>query len=317
MLKRIDVDFQSGPETVASGDLKGLIDPVWWTADIYGSPAEYEASVAAFTAPQRHLFAVRWYESETTNGGHHQFFANPTAVLWPDALAGFDAFRWDAAATNLRDALRIVNPSGHVPRDGGTRGHRLERIAPRAFQSVDIVFNQEVRPGLGPRMLGYAQQNAGAFAFRGTLSVPAMCYPEAALAAFGGPALLERALRDPNETWAEVMRATGTEPPVLCWGMLARLTQDQPEARRRLLKTVIYRSLAGVPKPADGDDLFQWIRPTVSWSSFRPEDKEASTRAIIWLRDHTPAGWTPSSPEDPFVEGAVDVWLAAHGPRGV
>src|SRR5687768_16273166 len=63
---RVDADVLAG------GDFFAIIEPLWWTVDLYGSPADYEASLQPYSRGQRLLHAVRWYTVEINNGGHDQ-----------------------------------------------------------------------------------------------------------------------------------------------------------------------------------------------------------------------------------------------------
>src|SRR5262245_7114355 len=77
--------------TTARGDPMEVIDPVWWTANIYDSPDAYDVSLQQFSKAQRLVFAMLWYQAEVNNGGHHQFYFNSTGIVWRDALEGFQA----------------------------------------------------------------------------------------------------------------------------------------------------------------------------------------------------------------------------------
>ncbi len=41
-----------------------IVDPMWWTINIYDSYEEYLKSAEAFTLEQRYLFAITWYFAE-------------------------------------------------------------------------------------------------------------------------------------------------------------------------------------------------------------------------------------------------------------
>lgn len=88
-----------------------IIDPMWWTINIYDSYENYIKSAKIFTLEQRYLFAITWYFSEVNNGGHHQFFDNSTGIVWEDALNGFRHFGMIQHATNLQ---KVVDYFGGV-----------------------------------------------------------------------------------------------------------------------------------------------------------------------------------------------------------
>ena len=78
----IDRDF------VLSHDVGDVMDPVRLRANFYEGPAEYEASLSAFSREQSWLFAIYWYDAEVNNGGHDQFYFNSTGLVWADAPDG-------------------------------------------------------------------------------------------------------------------------------------------------------------------------------------------------------------------------------------
>ena len=55
-------------------DLWRIIEPMWWTVNIYGTYEEYLQSAEIFTQEQRYLLALQWYAVETDNGGHLRAF---------------------------------------------------------------------------------------------------------------------------------------------------------------------------------------------------------------------------------------------------
>ncbi|HEV8190608.1 MAG TPA: DUF4375 domain-containing protein [Ktedonobacterales bacterium] len=102
------VHLRVGPDVLRGDDVYAFaaMAPVYWTANIYRGPGEYEASLAAFTPSQRRLFAIWWYRAEVNNGGHDQFYYNPTGIVWPDALAGFELLGLEEFAMTLRESAR-------------------------------------------------------------------------------------------------------------------------------------------------------------------------------------------------------------------
>ncbi|WP_024469588.1 DMP19 family protein [Treponema pedis] len=92
-------------------DLYRLVDPMWWTVNIYGTYEEYLKSADGFTLEQRYLLAIQWYEAEVDNGGHHQFFSNSTGIVWKDALEGFKLFGIDDLYNNLLEVVEFFGGS--------------------------------------------------------------------------------------------------------------------------------------------------------------------------------------------------------------
>src|SRR5689334_19584479 len=103
-MERVSITIDA--DTIAKGDLSSIIEPVWWTAHIYGTLAIYEASLKSFSHSQRIIFALQWYQAEVDNGGHDQFYFNSTGIVWPDALAGFDAIGVPEGATIIRESAK-------------------------------------------------------------------------------------------------------------------------------------------------------------------------------------------------------------------
>jgi len=93
-------------EVIDQGDPWAVIDPVFWTADIYDGEAEYNNSLAPFSREQRYLLAVSWYMAEVNNGGHDQFYYNSTGIVWKDALAGFRDMGLDQVVAILEESAQ-------------------------------------------------------------------------------------------------------------------------------------------------------------------------------------------------------------------
>ena len=50
-----------------------IVQPMWWSINIYGSHQEYLESANQFTLEQRYLLAVQWMDAEVCNGGGISF----------------------------------------------------------------------------------------------------------------------------------------------------------------------------------------------------------------------------------------------------
>lgn len=160
--------------TLEGDDSFAPIEPVWWTADIYHSPAEYESSLAAFTRAQRLFSAIHWYWSEVNNGGHYQFYDNSTGIVWRDALAGFELLGLHDFAFVLQESAGRLG--GQPPLDREERLTLLERLAPE-FDDLDERFYTLVeKMNLDARMLEYMRQHADEFKFEGIVEKPV--FPE-------------------------------------------------------------------------------------------------------------------------------------------
>src|SRR5581483_3806249 len=93
------------------------------------------------------LFAAHWCQSEVCNGGFHQFFYNPTGVLAPEAMDGFDAIGLPACAQVVREAMELFDVP--FPRDRDDRIDQLERLDSgdngRPFEELDERFYTALR----------------------------------------------------------------------------------------------------------------------------------------------------------------------------
>jgi hypothetical protein len=67
------------------------IEPVWDVVSIYDGGRMFLRQFGEVTTAQQHLIATHWCQSEVCNGGFHQFYSNPTGVLAPEAVRGFEA----------------------------------------------------------------------------------------------------------------------------------------------------------------------------------------------------------------------------------
>ena len=103
-----------------------ILQPMYWTVNIYGTYEEYLKSAESFTIEQRYLLAVNWYFMEVNNGGHYQFFANYTGIVWEDALNGFKYFGMIEFASNFQKVVEYFG--GIIPFDREERWNILEKL---------------------------------------------------------------------------------------------------------------------------------------------------------------------------------------------
>ena len=54
-----------------------ILDPIYWTVDIYSSYEEYLNSAKDFTLEQRYLNAISWYFMEVITEGIFSFLTTP------------------------------------------------------------------------------------------------------------------------------------------------------------------------------------------------------------------------------------------------
>jgi hypothetical protein len=164
-LVRVVVD----DDVIAGNDLSAIIEPVWWTANFYESYADYEESLKSFSWPQRLVWAVMWHNAEVCNGGHDQFFANSTGMVWPEALEGYEAVGCSELATILGEAVARFNSPPSRERDAreeqlGADEIDFDDLDGRYFDNDDTVWDA---------LLAYVRQHREAFHFDGLVAKPA------------------------------------------------------------------------------------------------------------------------------------------------
>jgi len=155
---------------IAAGDPHAVIDPVWWTADIYGSADEYEASLRKFSRSQRLVHALCWYIAEVNNGGHDQFYFNSTGIVWPDAIAAFDAIGLSDGADIVRQSAQRLG--GAPARDRSERQNQLEQMQPSFDDLDDRFYELQKRVDLDTQMMEFIRGRPSDFYFEGVVEKP-------------------------------------------------------------------------------------------------------------------------------------------------
>jgi hypothetical protein len=155
--------------TLAGNDPMAAIDPVWWIADIYEGPEKYERSLQGFSAPQRFVHAMCWYDAEVRNGGHDQFYSNSTGIVWRDALKGFDAAGLLEVAAILEESARRFGEPPSLHRD--KRNLQLDLLA-QGFDDLDDAYYALDCARLDERIMAYVRAQAEAFYFHGWVRKP-------------------------------------------------------------------------------------------------------------------------------------------------
>jgi len=155
---------------IDSGDYHKVIDPVWWSADIYNSHQRYLASLEKFSLSQRYLYAFAWYEAEVNNSGHAQFHGNSTGIVWRDALEGLKLVGAGERAAILEES---VNRLGGTPSfDREQRATQLSANA-QGFGDLDAAF-YALNDGLFQKLGACIKANREDFYFRGGVSKPVL-----------------------------------------------------------------------------------------------------------------------------------------------
>jgi hypothetical protein len=155
-------------KVINEGDYFAVIDPVWWTGDIYDTFERYEASLSSFSKPQRLVYAMAWYDAEVNNGGHDQFFTNSTGIVWKDALEGFVAVGAVERANILKEAAKRMG--GNPSFDQNERSDQIDKF--RAdFEDLDSKY-YELKDDFEQKVNKYVKENRKDFYFKGAVTKP-------------------------------------------------------------------------------------------------------------------------------------------------
>jgi len=151
---------------IDSKDSYSVIEPVWYSADIYDGEQAYENSLKKFSVEQRYLYAVAWYLSEVNNGGHDQFYFNPTGIVWRDALAGYKAMGLTDSAAILQKSADLMG--GNPSLDREERQRQLDERHPD-FEDLDNQFFKIKDDDIEEAMKKYIKAHRKAFYFEGDI----------------------------------------------------------------------------------------------------------------------------------------------------
>jgi len=169
------VELRVDDAVLSGDDAFAIIEPVYWSANIYDSLQEYEASLQSFSRPQRLLNALHWYIAEVNNGGHDQFYANSTGIVWPDALAAFEAIGVPDGAEIIRESTERLG--GPPSREREERNRQLEQLE-ADFEDLDNRFYAlQEQVNLDAKMLEYARRQSTEFHFAGVVERTALSQP--------------------------------------------------------------------------------------------------------------------------------------------
>jgi hypothetical protein len=167
MLPYETIHVRIDDETIAVGDPSTIVEPVWWSATIYDGPKEYERSLRPFSLPQRHIFAILWYDSEVNNGGHNQFYSNSTGIVWKDAIDGLISIGAPQVANVLlRSAQRL---GGSPSLDLNVRAKELEQFNPEFNDLDDLYYSLVEQLNLYDLMTKYIRSRPADFYFDGDI----------------------------------------------------------------------------------------------------------------------------------------------------
>jgi hypothetical protein len=167
---RVPVHTRVDDEVIDQGDPYSVIEPVWWTADIYHGEAEYNKSLAGFTREQRLVYAVVWYFYEVENGGHDQFYYNSTGIVWKYALDGFREMGVDEAAAILEESAKRMGGNPSLERK--TRWEQMDTFQPEFGDLDERLYDLDDRIHLYGIMQDYIKKHRNAFYFEGQVKKP-------------------------------------------------------------------------------------------------------------------------------------------------
>lgn len=162
--------YHIGDNEIRSGNIQKVIEPLWFTVNIYDSELNYNSDLSKYTLPQRYIFAIQWYFAEVYNGGHDQFFFNSTGIVWKDALEGFRAIGMNECADILAEAAKRMGGSPSMDREerwAQQEEHDAE------FGDLDSQLFHIDESELHKIMLDYMVKNAESFYFDGDIKLPA------------------------------------------------------------------------------------------------------------------------------------------------
>lgn len=160
--------FVVDDEMIDSGYVQEVITPLWWGVSIYDGETEMYDALEHFTEPQKYVWAVQWYKSEVTNGGHAQFFMNSSGIVWEIALEALRVINCPGAADILEEAAERLGGCPSMDKDNrwlqmkrhNAQFEDLDRAAWDHDSMIDKALNN------------YVAANREAFYFDGDVMVP-------------------------------------------------------------------------------------------------------------------------------------------------
>jgi hypothetical protein len=161
------VQVRVDDDMIAAGDPSAVIHPVWWSANIYDGPEQYELSLTQFSQSQRLVFALFWYRSEVNNGGHHQFYSNSTGIVWKDALEAFQVLEEPEFVRILAESAARLGGSPSL--DRRERCDQLNDSDPDFNDLDDRFYEAESKVNLDERVMSFIRGRRCDFYFEGKI----------------------------------------------------------------------------------------------------------------------------------------------------
>jgi hypothetical protein len=156
--------------TIATKDPMKVIDPLWWTVDIYNSKEQYEKDLEPYSFHQRAVFAIMWYMGEVNNGGHYQFYTNSTGIVWEDAMDGFELIGLDEGKRIIEESAKRF---GSKPSFDRTERENFLDSIDEDFEDLDSRFYKlDSELNLTDKIAQYISANPIPFYFEGEIEIP-------------------------------------------------------------------------------------------------------------------------------------------------
>ncbi|QKF61478.1 DMP19 family protein [Campylobacter curvus] len=144
-----------------------VIEPLWFSVDIYDSYEIYERTLQPFSREQRYVFTTEWLIAEVSNGGFEQFFDNSTGIVLKDALEGLKQMDCDDAVSVIERVIECYGVFSSLDRK--TRWVEMENISDEAWEKIDALNDEFYKLEIYPKMLSYIKANADKFLFDGVV----------------------------------------------------------------------------------------------------------------------------------------------------
>ncbi|MDR9856183.1 DMP19 family protein [Paenibacillus sp. VCA1] len=153
---------------ISSNNLFKIIEPLWWSVNIYESEEQYYKDLSNFTKPQQYVFAIQWYLSEVNNGGHDQFYYNSTGIIWEEVMNGFKEIEFNELYELIKESISRLGGSPSKVRE--VRQDQLDKYEPD-FEDLDMEF-YKLESRLEAHLMKYIKDHQRDFYFKGFVPVP-------------------------------------------------------------------------------------------------------------------------------------------------
>ncbi len=160
--------YDINDDVIQNSDMYTIIEPLWWSVNIYDGEDEYNKDLDKFTTEQKYIFAIEWYIAEVNNGGHDQFYFNSTGIVWEDAMKGFEAIGLMNNYEIIKESIERLG--GYPNKDREKRQEQLDEYGPD-FSDLDDRF-YESEKDIETTLLSYIRANKEKFYFKGNVSRP-------------------------------------------------------------------------------------------------------------------------------------------------